>query len=412
MDFLSACINRHCSLKRLLAVAVGVSAVIGCGSSPAGPSASPPAAQYQVLHSFTGGNADGAGPAGAGLVQAADGTFYGTTYQGGAFGLGTIFKVSGDGSSHSLIHSFDFRDGVNPYAGLVRGSDGALYGTTLQGGPSRIGTIFRVLTDGSSFSVLHAFARGSSDGANPSAPLMQGSDGAFYGTTFGGGAFDAGTVFRVTVGGSFTLLHSLDANSGYNPRAPLVQGADGALYGTTYQGGASGVGTIFKVSADGSSFFVLRNFDTVTGAYPYAGLVQGMDGAFCGTTAGGGTSGVGTIFRVSADGSSLSRLHSFDSVDATNGAYPEAGLVRGRDGAFYGTTIQGGVVNCHDRGCGTVFRINPDGSSFSVLHKFMGGSTDGGAPNASLVQGTDGAFYGTTTQGGSLDQGVVFRLRP
>jgi uncharacterized repeat protein (TIGR03803 family) len=97
-------------------------------------------------------------------------------------------------------------------------------------------------------------------------------------------------------------------------------------------------------------------------------------------------------------------------MDSTNGTYPEAGLVQGRDGAFYGTTIQGGVVNCHGLGCGTVFRISADGSSFSVLHKFAGGRTDGGAPNANLIQGTDGAFYGTTTQGGASDQGVVFRL--
>ena len=104
----------------------------------------------------------------------------------------------------------------------------------------------------------------------------------------------------------------------------------------------------------------------------------------------------------------LSLVHSFDTI--SNGDYPEAGLLQGKDGAFYGTALQGGVVNCHGLGCGTVFRISADRSSFSVLHKFAGGTSDGGAPNASLVQGTDGAFYGTTTQGGASDNGVVFRL--
>src|SRR5207245_8893252 len=196
----------------------------------------------------------------------------------------------------------------------------------------------------------------------------------------------AATVCRVAADGLvFSLLPSLTANSGFSPRAALVQSTDGAFYGTTYQGGTSCVGTVFEVSAAGSLFSVLHSFATVNGAYPYAGLVQGSDGAFYGTTAGGGTSNVGTVFKVSADEASLSLLHSFDPL--TNGDYPEAGLVQGKDGAFYGTTLQGGVVNCHDHGCGTVFRVSADGSSLSVLHRFAGGTNDGGASNASLIQG-------------------------
>jgi uncharacterized repeat protein (TIGR03803 family) len=217
-------------------------------------------------------------------------------------------------------------------------------------------------------------------------------------------------VFKVSAdGSSFSLVQSLDADSGDSPRAALIQSTNGVLYGTGNQGGTAGVGTVFKVSADGSLFSVLHSFATVNGAYPYGGLVQGSDGAFYGTTAGGGASGVGTVFRISADESSLSLLHSFDTI--SNGDYPEAGLVQGKDGAFYGTALQGGVVNCRGFGCGTVFRITGDGSSFSVLHMLAGGTSDGGAPNAILIQGTDGAFYGTTTQGGASDDGVVFRLK-
>jgi uncharacterized repeat protein (TIGR03803 family) len=394
-------------LKRVLFLAAGVVlTAVACGSPTTGPSPSPSELEYQVLHSFAGGTTDGAGPSSANLVQGSDGAFYGTTYRGGASDVGTVFNVSADGSLFSLLHSFTVREG-NPYGGLVHGADGAFYGTTSQGGAAGVGTVFKIMANGS-LSILHNFGGGSSDGAYPNAGLVQGKDGALYGTTLSGGASRAGTVFKVSTDGlSFSLLQSLDAETGYSPRAALVQSTDGAFYGTTNQGGASGVGTVFKVSADGSLFSVLHSFATVNGAYPYAGLVQGTDGAFYGTTAGGGASGVGTVFKVSADESSLSLLHSFDP---TNGDYPEAGLVQGKDGAFYGTALQGGVVNCHDLGCGTVFRISADGSSFSVLHKFAGGTSDGGAPNASLVQGTDGAFYGTTTQGGASDNGVVFRL--
>src|SRR5207245_2260350 len=162
---------------------------------------------------------------------------YGTTYQGGARDVGTVFKLSADGSSVSLLHSFTSSDGYNPYGGLVQGADGAFYGTTFQGGPAGAGTVFKVLANGS-FSILHSFAGGTRDGAHPNAGLVQGKDGDLYGTTLSGGASGAGTVFRVSADGLFfSLLQSLDANSGFSPRAALVQSTDGAFYGTTYQGG-------------------------------------------------------------------------------------------------------------------------------------------------------------------------------
>jgi uncharacterized repeat protein (TIGR03803 family) len=352
---------------------------------------------YQVLLGFKSVQ----GPY-AGLVQGTDGAFYGTTGGGGASGNGSVFKVSADGSSFALLHSFDVTSGANPRAGLVQGTDGAFYGTTFFGGASGNGAVFKVSADGSAFSLIHSFDF--TNGANPEAGLVQGTDGAFYGTTYSGGAFfGGGTVFKISAdGSSFSVLHSFDSTNGSQPRAGLVQGTGGAFYGTTYRGGASGRGTVFKVSADGSSFSVLHSFDSTNGANPKASLVQGADGAFYGTTTSGGASDSGTVFKVSADGSSFSLLHDFAGGPA-DGSQPQAALVLGTDGAFYGTTYSGGGSNDN----GIAFKISTDGSSFSLLHNFTAGF---GSNPIGLVQGTDGAFYGTTIYGGALDEGTVFKV--
>jgi uncharacterized repeat protein (TIGR03803 family) len=354
---------------------------------------------FSVLHSFdSGGN--GAVPS-AGLIQGSDGAFYGTTQYGGAAGgYGTVSKVSADGSGFAVLHSFDYTNGSYPQAGVVQGSDGAFYGTTLAGGTSTFGTVFKVSADGSSFSVIHSLDYAIS--RLPLGGLVQGSDGAFYGTTSGGGtAGGYGTVFKVSADGSvFSVIHSFDSTDGSTPQASLVQGSDGTLYGTTSSGGGGGVGTVFKISTDGSGFGVMRTFGGTSGSTPQASLVQGSDGAFYGTTSGGGTHGFGAVFKVSADGSSFSVIHSFGGTD---GSTPQASLLQGSDGAFYGTTSHGGVY-----GFGTVFKVLANGSSFSVIHSFDYGT--GGYPRGGLVQGLDGALYGTTQSGGPAGGGVLFRL--
>jgi len=348
--------------------------------------------KYEVLRAF--GAFSGEEPHGP-LVQGADGAFYGTTLLGGARGgWGTVFRMSGDGSSFSILHSFGKNDGAYPSAGLLEGVDGFLYGTASYGGPNEFhGTVFKVAADGSSFSVLHGFA--GTDGSAPTADLIQLADGGLYGTTFTGGSSEAGTVFRIsTDGSSFSVLHHFDFSDGFSPSSRLALGPDGALYGTTRGG------TLFRLQPDGSSFAVLHQFDGRNGRLPNAGLTLGLDGVFYGTTLEGGGSGVGTVFKISADGSSFEVLHSFDSV---RGAYPNGELVWGSDGAFYGTTQYGG-----SGGVGTLFRISADGSSFEILHAFdeAGGPSQ---PLAGLYQGTDGAFYGATPYGGRSGVGAAFR---
>jgi uncharacterized repeat protein (TIGR03803 family) len=333
------------------------------------------------------------------LVKGADGALYGTTREGGALGRGTVFKVNEDGTGYSKLHDFDDANGAYPEAGLLRGSDDALYGTTTFGGTSSKGTAFKINEDGSGFSKTHDFV--TSDGLVPTAPLVKGDGGALYGTTSQGGASDAGSVFKISEDGTvFSNIHDFDGANGAGPFAALVKGADGALYGTTVNGGASNFGTVFEINEDGTGFAKLHDFVSSDGINPYAALFEGTGGVLYGSTFEGGTGTVGTIFKISEDGSGFSRIHDFDF---THGGYPRAAFVKGADGALYGTAGSGG-----GSGAGIAFKINEDGSGFASLHDFD--FTNGNAPMAALLVGADGAFYGTTLQGGPGGGGVVFRL--
>jgi uncharacterized repeat protein (TIGR03803 family) len=365
---------------------------------------------YTNLHSFA--STDGAYPQ-AGLVQGSDGIFYGTTYGGGTSGgYGTVFKISTNGVLNSL-YTFDYTDGDNPEAALVQGNDGNLYGTTTDGGtynpPLGYGTVFKSSTNGPPTS-LYSFGKIEDaysvplDGARPSAPLMQASDGNFYGTTPYGGtnAIPAGTVFRIGTNGIFTNLYYFTGGSdGDAPEAGLVQGPDGILYGTTYGGNNDPYGNVFKISTNGVQNNVYTFTGGADGANPYAGLVLGSDGNFYGTTTSGGTYTNGTVFRIGINGG-LTTLYSF--TGGNDGATPYAGLVQGSDGNFYGTTVSGGTYTN-----GTVFSIGTNGVLTS-LYSFSTGH-DGRHPYGGLVQGRDGSFYGTTLQGGAGNgYGTVFRL--
>jgi uncharacterized repeat protein (TIGR03803 family) len=354
---------------------------------------------FTLLYSFTNG-VDGGWPY-AGLVEGKDGYFYGTASWGGTADDGTVFKISSDGAFTSLYSFTNGIDGGYPWGALVQASDGCFYGTTSYGFPNSLGTVFKINSAGA-FTLLYSFAF-ASDGAGPLAGLVQASDGDFYGTTSAGGSNAPGTVFKITSSGDLTLLYSFtNGADGSRPESSLVQGRDGSFYGTAEKGGGTNDGgTIFKIGSSGAltplhSFTFGRD-----GANPYAGLIQGSDGDFYGTTYSGGTDFDGTVFKITADGA-LTPLHSFIGAD---GANPEAGLVPGSDGYFYGTTDSGGR-NYN----GTVFKISPSGILTS-LYSFTGGN-DGGTPQASLVEGVDGSFYGTASSGGKNGNGTIFKISP
>ena len=249
-----------------------------------GLAASTDAQTYETLYSFPGG-LDGDGPA-APLIQAADGFFYGTTENGGAHSCGTAFRTDGT-STPTILHSFTYDEGCNPPSALLQGSDGLFYGVARGGGVLANGnfgdgTIFTMDSNGT-VAVLHVFQSLAVDnGAFPYAALIQATDGMFYGTTRGGGAHFEGTVFRVSAAGAFAVLHSFDPNSGggAQPWAPLIQATDGTFYGTTVAGGSQcGDGEeCGRFQVEVLHAFDGDNADGDAGALPGASLLKGTDG--------------------------------------------------------------------------------------------------------------------------------------
>jgi uncharacterized repeat protein (TIGR03803 family) len=309
------------------------------------------------------------------------------------------------------LHSFDGypTDGALPTAPLVQDIDGDLYGTTTWGGTSSAcgsygcGTVFKITRRGT-LTTLHSFAGYPTDGAHPNAALVQDTDGNLYGTTQDGGANacfgnGCGTVFKITRSGALTTLHSF---AGY----PTDGGWPGAALVQDRDGDFYGTTEIGGNYRYGTVFKITRSgtlttlhsFDLTDGSEPAAALAQDRDGDFYGTTVNGGASGYGTVFKITRSGT-LTTLHNFDWTD---GAGPWAALVRDRDGNFYGTTADGGASSNCPYGCGTVFKITPTGTP-TTLYNFCSesGCTDGLVPYAALLQDRDGNFYGTTLSGGT-----------
>ena len=379
--------------------AVVAGAVLVMGASAAS-WAQGPTYTKNVIYSFTGGS-DGADPL-AGLVRDGVGNLYGTTYAGGDYGAGTVFRLDTTGKE-SVLHSFSGGpDGGYPYAGLILDAAGNLYGTADAGGAHNYGAVFKVPAGGTE-GVLYSFTGTGGDGVNPLAGLVRDGAGTLYGTTASGGASGLGTVFKLSAGGAETVLHSFRGGAdGEYPEAGLVQDGVSNLYGTTYAGGASGFGTVFKIDATGNDTVLYSFRGGADGEYPAAGLVQDAAGNLYGTTNSGGASGDGIVFKISPAGKETV-LHSFKG--GKDGEYPYASVIRGAAGNLYGTTYAGGAS-----GWGTVFEINPTGKE-TVLYSFAG-AADGASPEGGLVQDAAGHLYGTTKYGGAFGAGTVFKLSP
>ncbi len=354
------------------------------------------------------------------LVQGCDGNFYGTTPGGGTRSSGTVFKVTPEGTLTTLYNFCpdlgNCPDGASPTGPLAQGSDGNFYGMTGSGGSTQHGTIFKV-TPGGTLTTIYNFCTRTNcpDGNGPGdGGLMQAASGDFYGMSSLGGANNGGTIFRVTPSGLLKTLYSFCALAncadGEYPSGTLALARDGNLYGTTEDGGAFGNaykgGTIFEITPDGAlttlySFCSQINsqMNCTDGENPYGGLIEAKDGNFYGTTAAGGTNpgAGGTVFRITPQGT-LTTIYNFcGTADCSDGSYAVGSLMQATNGDFYGTTIGTGSSRSAE---GTVFKVTSAGK-LTTLHRFYRSHTDGQEPWAGLMQATNGNFYGSTQNGGS-----------
>jgi uncharacterized repeat protein (TIGR03803 family) len=387
--------NRFARL--LLGTALSVVCVSAYGSE-ASSVRHAPATNLVPLYTFQGGS-DGARPYGA-LVQDKAGNLYGTTNEGGGgCNCGTVFKLTPDGQE-TILHVFTAgNDGAHPFAGLVRDSRGNFYGTTPEGGAHNSGTVFKVTAKGKE-SIVYAFS-GGADGAQPYGALILDAEGNLYGTTQHGGTHNSGTVFKLDPSGQETVLYAFTGGTdGNTPMAELVRDDAGNFYSTTAYGGTSKAGVVFKLDPAGNET-VLHSFQNKRdGAFPESGLILDRVGNIYGTAFLAGPYGSGNVFKITVSGKEKV-LHLFSMPTDGNG--PTARLVQDRDGTLYGTTYYGGVSNS-----GSVFRLAPDGTE-AVLHSFTM-AEDGAYPYAGLIRDKQGNFYGTAEAGGEPRLGVVFKI--
>jgi len=329
----------------------------------------------------------------------------------------------------ATLQIFNYNNGAYPGGPLTQGIDGGLYGVTGEGGPATCsvgwpfcGTVFEIGKRGA-FKTIYEFCPlgDCAGGDGPNSGLLLTNSGSFIGTSFFGGnaqgcTMGCGTIFGITEKAVLTTLYSFTSSDGHSPTGALVQAPNGTLYGTVWGGtgtscGGGACGTVYSLSPDGK-VATLHAFTFTEGAYPHQ-LVLGNDGNFYGTGYMGGAAGCpnygngcGTVFKITPEGA-LTVLHVFCETTCTDGSYPSA-LTLGSDGNFYGGTVSGGDLNCFDGyGCGTLFKITPTGE-LTTLHNFE--EYDGENLYEPPIQGSDGNLYGVTGAGGS--GGTIYEITP
>lgn len=345
---------------------------------------------FTTLTSFTGGTS-GRTPSPVPLTKGTDGNLYGTTWDGGAIGVGTFYSITPAGVL-TILYSFTRNDGLTSEGGLLQATDGNFYGTNTLSGTHSQGTVFKITPTGTS-TTLYNFGSATTDGYYPNGALVQGTDGNFYGMTEDGGAGSFGTIFKVTPGGTYTTLYSFTGPDGESPIGGLIQGTDGNFYGTCSQGGKN-FGTVFRITPSGT-LTTIHTFagTSADGGSPRAPLIQANDGNFYGTDNKG-------VFKMTPAGT-LTLLSDFTTNTSLNGG-PYSALIQANDGNLYGTS-NGGGANVD----GFIFRVTLSGAATN-LHSFNA-STEGLGPYG-VVQANDGNLYGVLTQGGANGDGTVYKL--
>jgi uncharacterized repeat protein (TIGR03803 family) len=368
-------------------------------------SAIPPTAQGQtlkVLYNFAGAS-DGGDPY-ATLIRDAAGNLYSTVGYGGTYFAGAVFKVT-PGGAETVLYSFTGgADGAQPIAPVIRDGAGNLYGTTTMGGSANAGVVFKVDSTGSE-TVLHNFT-GGTDGLTPVGGLLRDKAGNLYGATSQGGTSNDGVVFKINARGKETILHTFTggANDGKYPTyTSLLMDVQGTLYGDTEEGGTADGGIVYKLSKT-VKLTILHSFQggTTDGCNVLGTPFMDKDGTIYGTTSSCGTSSLGTVWKLTKNGKETV-LHSF-AGGASDGEYPLSGVIVDANGDLYGTTSTGGSSNV-----GTIYKVSKAGKE-TVLHSFNG--TDGKFPYGSVVQNSAGTLLiGAAQNGGSIGYGTVWKIR-
>ncbi len=379
-------------------IRIAAAAVLAVFLSFAGPPRAS-AQSYVAIHSFQLSEANNSH---ARLVQDSGGFLYGTAPNGGANGVGSVFKMDNQGNNFLVLHDFNTTDGANPYSGLILAGDGFLYGTTQMGGIAD-GVIFKIDTNGNNFSVLHSL-----DGVNEGGDGFGGvviSGTTLYGVARDHGANNYGTIFKIdTDGMNYNVIYIFGSGTtdGSHPYGGLLLASDGRLYGTTEQGhNGTGLGTVFGVDTAGTNFLTLHTFTGGNdGQDPKARLIEGTDGFLYGTTVLGGSGSNGTAYKLRKDSSSYSVFHAFSSTDGTA---PNAALTQIPGGLIYGT-----ATNSGGSGGGTLFHMTTAGLLFHADHDFANAS--GSSPYGAPLFGLDSALYGTTSDGGLNSVGVTYQF--
>lgn len=371
---------------------------------------------FQAFYNFSGSQ----NPYANGKLLLLDGIIYGTTMGGGSSGVGAIFRIATNGSGYSVIKSFSApsganstnADGAQPRDGLIVWSN-TLFATTYEGGFGSRGTVFSTGTNNSSYTVLNHFS--GANGKNPIVGLTLWSN-VLYGTTAAGGISNKGAIFRVNPDGTgFSLVKSFLLSEGVLLLGGVATDGN-TLYGTTYQGGISNRGTIYSVGVNGDGFTVLKTFSASDGSQPCYSLILSGSTLY-GVTDGSGINSNSVVFRANTDGSGFQVIKRFSEPDPINGTNWDGSYIRGGmvlwNGVFYGTTRWGGLY-----GNGVVFKLNPDGTGFAVLKHFSattsynGGNylNVGGMYPAGDLMVADGVLYGATQYGGNYGYGTLYWL--
>lgn len=376
------------------------------------------ATTFHVIHEFAGGPGDGRDPWRGALYRDPSGNIFGTTIFGGANDLGTVFKIAPDGSE-TVLYSFTGGDnGVEP-TGVVGDAKGNLYGVVTA--PS-FGAVFEI-TSGGEYRILHSF-KGGRDGMDPDAdPILDGA-GNLYGTTMHGGDAGSdcsngqngcGTVFKIAADGKYSIVHAFaGGNDGSLPIGLTLDGSGNLIGATMDGGGKRGHGTIYRLAPDGTET-ILHTFKHFhEGLAPEEPPTLDASGNLYGTTSAYGEmhphrcayhDGCGTLFKLAPDGGFVV-LHAF--TGGSDGAHPSSPLILDGAGNLIGATGTGGDAHCQPvMGCGTIFRLAPDGT-MTILH---GGSERKGSPGA-LIAGANGVLYGAETSYDGTGTGSIFKLRP